>query len=87
MYDPQKWQEDERRLREFYLDRGHVQASLGTPTLAYEDGSIGLFRKKPVKWVDVALPVDGGRRVRDRLARLPRADACSARSWCARCSR
>jgi outer membrane protein insertion porin family len=60
VYDPQKWQEDERRLREFYLDRGHVQASLGTPTLQYEDGDIGLFRKKPVKWVDVALPVTEG---------------------------
>ena len=60
VYDPQKWQEDERRLREFYLDQGHVQASLGTPTLAYQDGKTGLFRKRPVKWVDVALPVAEG---------------------------
>ncbi|MET0556284.1 MAG: outer membrane protein assembly factor BamA [Vicinamibacteria bacterium] len=60
VYDPQKWEEDERRLRDFLLDRGHVQASLGTPTLAFEDGSTGLFRKKPVKWVDVALPVAEG---------------------------
>jgi outer membrane protein insertion porin family len=60
VFDPQKWQEDERRLREFYLDRGHVQAALGTPTFAYEDGETGLIRKKPVKWVDVELPVTEG---------------------------
>lgn len=60
VYDPRKWQEDERRLREFYLDRGHVQASLGAPALSYQDGRTGLFRKKPVKWVDVALPVSEG---------------------------
>ena len=29
----------------------------------------------------------GGRRVRDRDARLPRADGVRARTWCARCSR
>lgn len=60
VYDPQKWQEDERRLRDFYLDRGHVQAALGTPTLQYEDGRTGLLRKKPVKWVDVRVPVSEG---------------------------
>lgn len=60
VYDPQKWQEDERRLRDFYLDRGHVQASLGTPTLEYEDGRTGLLRKKPVKWVNVEVPVSEG---------------------------
>jgi outer membrane protein insertion porin family len=60
VYDPQKWQEDERRLRDFYLDRGHVQASLGAPSLEYADGRTGLFRKRPVKWVDVEVPVSEG---------------------------
>ena len=60
VYNTDKWVEDQRRLREHYLDHGHVQASVGEPTTAFADGRIGLFRKKDVKWVDLKVPVSEG---------------------------
>ena len=61
-YNAEKWEEDQRRLTDLYLDRGHVQASVGEPSTTFADGRIGLFRKKPVKWVDLKVPIqEGGR--------------------------
>jgi outer membrane protein insertion porin family len=60
VYNTEKWEEDQRRLTDFYLDQGHVQASVGQPTPSFADGRIGWLRKKPVKWVDLKVPVEEG---------------------------
>jgi outer membrane protein insertion porin family len=60
VYSPERWQEDRQRLGDFYLDRGHVLASVGEPTLSFEDGRSGLFRKRPVKWLKMEVPVTEG---------------------------
>lgn len=60
VYHPEAWEEDQRRLTEHYLDHGHVQAAIGEPATSFADGQIGLFRKKPVKWVDLKVPVSEG---------------------------
>ena len=60
VYTKEKWEEDQRRLESFYLDHGHVLASVGEPAASFADGEIGLFRKKPVKWVDLKVPVTEG---------------------------
>jgi outer membrane protein insertion porin family len=64
VYSPDRWEEDQRRLMEHYLDHGHVQASVGEPTTSFADGRIGLFRRKPVKWVDLKVPVTEGQAFR-----------------------
>jgi outer membrane protein insertion porin family len=60
VYAPGKWREDQQRLGEFYLDHGHVQASVGEPALSFEDGRSGLLRKRPVKWLKMEVPVQEG---------------------------
>ena len=60
VYAPEKWREDHQRLGDFYLDRGHVQATVGEPALTFEDGQSGLFKKRPVKWLKMEVPVDEG---------------------------
>jgi outer membrane protein insertion porin family len=63
-YTEAKWTEPEKgdraRLQEFYLNRGYVTATVGEPKLIYTDGKSGLFKKKPVKWVKVEIPVTEG---------------------------
>jgi outer membrane protein insertion porin family len=60
VYTTDKWEEDQRRLTDHYLDHGHVLASVGEPTTSFADGQVGLFRKKTVKWVDLSVPVTEG---------------------------
>ena len=60
VYTVDKWQDDQRRLTDHYLDHGHVLASVGEPAISFAEGEVGLFRKKPVKWVDLAVPVTEG---------------------------
>jgi outer membrane protein insertion porin family len=63
-YTEAKWVEPEKgdrsRLQEFYLNRGYVTATIGEPKLTYTEGKSGLFKKKPVKWVKVEIPVTEG---------------------------
>ncbi len=57
-----RWEEDQDNLRDFYLNHGHVTASVGQPSLSYVDGKSGFFKKKPVKWLTVDIPVTEGDR-------------------------
>jgi outer membrane protein insertion porin family len=59
-----KWAEDADALRDFLLDHGYVTATVGTPVLTYVDGRSGLFRKKPVKWLRMEIPVTEGEQYR-----------------------
>jgi outer membrane protein insertion porin family len=59
-----KWAEDADALRDFYLDHGYVTAAVGTPVLTYADGRSGLFRKRPVKWLRLEVPVSEGEQYR-----------------------
>jgi outer membrane protein insertion porin family len=67
-YYPERWSDpregDKARLQDFYLDRGYVLASVGEPAITYVDGRSGLFRKKPVKWIELTIPVQEGDRYR-----------------------
>ncbi len=51
---------DQKRLEDFYLDHGYVTARIGAPRVSYTDGKSGLFRKKPVKWITLTVPVTEG---------------------------
>lgn len=59
-YTREKWGEDQEKIREFYLNHGYVQAQVGEPKLSYTDGKSGLFKKKPVKWAHLEIPVTEG---------------------------
>ncbi len=66
-YTEDKWlggQEDPRgdqgRLEDFYLNNGYVTAKVGQPKITYSDGKSGLFKKKPVKWIKLDIPVTEG---------------------------
>ncbi len=59
-YNEEKWAQDQESLRDHYLNSGYVTASIGEPRLTYVDGKSGLFRKKPVKWMMVNIPVSEG---------------------------
>jgi outer membrane protein insertion porin family len=59
-FTEEKWDEDQSKLREFYLDHGYVTATVGAPKLTYVDGKSGLFKKKAVKWLLVEIPVSEG---------------------------
>jgi outer membrane protein insertion porin family len=63
-FTEEKWETDAGHVRDFYLGEGYVEASVGKPTLTYTDGKSGLFKKSPVKWVTVTIPVDEGDRYR-----------------------
>ena len=70
-YTEGKWLGDEKdprgdrgRLEDFYLDRGYVTVQIGQPRLTYTDGKSGLFKKKPVKWMKIEIPVDEGEQYR-----------------------
>ncbi|HSD28193.1 MAG TPA: outer membrane protein assembly factor BamA, partial [Vicinamibacteria bacterium] len=51
---------DQGRLEDFYLSHGHVDVRVGVPKVSYVDGRSGLFRKKPVKWMRLDIPVVEG---------------------------
>lgn len=63
-YNEEKWAEAQENLRDHYLNHGYVTASIGDPVITYEDGVSGLFRKKPIKWMRVSIPVNEGDRYR-----------------------
>ncbi len=55
---------DQKRLEDFYLNHGYVTARVGQPRLSYTDGKSGFFKKKPVKWVTLTIPVTEGEQYR-----------------------
>ena len=59
-YNEEKWGEDQELLRDHYLNAGYVTATIGEPKISYADGKSGLFRKKPVKWMTLDIPVSEG---------------------------
>jgi outer membrane protein insertion porin family len=70
-YTEEKWQggeEDPRgdrgRLEDFYLNHGYVTARIGQPKITYSDGKSGFFKKKPVKWIRLEIPVVEGEQYR-----------------------
>jgi outer membrane protein insertion porin family len=56
----EKWGEDQEAIREHYLNNGYVTATVGKPEISYTDGKTGWFKKKPVKWMHVSVPVSEG---------------------------
>jgi outer membrane protein insertion porin family len=70
-YTEGKWLGDEKdprgdrgRLEDFYLDHGYVTAQIGQPRITYTDGKSGTFKKKPVKWMKIEIPVEEGEQYR-----------------------
>ena len=59
-YNEEKWGEDQETLREHYLNAGYVTASIGEPKITYVDGESGLFKKSPIKWMKIEVPVSEG---------------------------
>ena len=66
-YTDEKWlgdAEDPRgdlgRIEDYYLDHGYVTARVGSPRIRYTDGKSGLFKKKPIKWMTLEIPVTEG---------------------------
>jgi outer membrane protein insertion porin family len=65
-YTDEKWEGGERddgdrkRLYEHYLNNGYVTATVGQPTFTFTDGKSGFFKKKPVKWMHIKVPVTEG---------------------------
>ncbi|HQZ17175.1 MAG TPA: outer membrane protein assembly factor BamA [Vicinamibacteria bacterium] len=59
-FNDEKWGEDQEMLREHYLNAGYVTASIGEPRISYVDGKSGLFKKTPVKWMLIDIPVSEG---------------------------
>jgi outer membrane protein insertion porin family len=55
---------DRGRLEDFYLDHGYVTARIGQPRITYTDGKSGTFKKKPVKWMHIDIPVEEGAQYR-----------------------
>jgi outer membrane protein insertion porin family len=59
-YQEAKFEEDADRVMQYYLDRGYINAQVGTPDLKFiEDSS-----NKKTRWVDVQIPVREGKRYR-----------------------
>ncbi|HSB61340.1 MAG TPA: outer membrane protein assembly factor BamA, partial [Vicinamibacteria bacterium] len=70
-YTDQKWlggeddpRGDQGRIEDFYLNHGYVTARVGQPRITYTDGKSGLFKKKPVKWMKLEVPVSEGEQYR-----------------------
>jgi outer membrane protein insertion porin family len=59
-YTEEKWGEDQEKIRDYYLDRGYVTATVDKPSMYYADGKSGFFKKKPVKWMTLTIPVSEG---------------------------
>jgi outer membrane protein insertion porin family len=64
-YSEEKWADpaegDKAKLQDFYLDHGYVTATVGEPKVTYEDGG---SKKKPVKWMNLEIPVTEGEQYR-----------------------
>jgi outer membrane protein insertion porin family len=67
-YTEEKWSDgpegDKAKLQDFYLDHGYVTASVGDPKITYTDGKSGFLKKKPVKWMQLEIPVVEGEQYR-----------------------
>jgi outer membrane protein insertion porin family len=63
-YSAEKWAQDQERLREHYLNHGYVTATIGEPKVSYVDGKAGFFKRRPVKWVRLEIPVTEGEQYR-----------------------
>jgi outer membrane protein insertion porin family len=70
-YTEEKWlggaedpQGDRGRLEDHYLDRGYVTVSIGQPRIEYTDGKSGFFKKSPVKWMKLVIPIVEGEQYR-----------------------
>jgi outer membrane protein insertion porin family len=67
-YNEEKWSEpregDKARLQNLYLNNGYVTATVGEPRITYVDGTSGLFKKKPVKYMQLEIPVSEGEQYR-----------------------
>jgi outer membrane protein insertion porin family len=66
-YTEEKWlgggddpQGDRGRLEDHYLNHGYVTVNIGQPRIEYSDGKSGWFKKKPVKWMKLVIPVQEG---------------------------
>jgi outer membrane protein insertion porin family len=59
-YTEEKWGEDQERIRDHYLNNGYVTATVDKPVISYTDGKSGFFKKKPVKWMKLTIPVTEG---------------------------
>src|SRR3970282_1515208 len=55
---------DRGRLEDLYLNHGYVTARIGQPKISYLDGKRGFFKKKPVKWLKLEIPVTEGEQYR-----------------------
>ncbi len=55
---------DRGRIEDFYLDHGYVTARVGQPRISYTDGKAGFFKKKPVKYMKLEVPVTEGAQYR-----------------------
>jgi len=51
---------DRGRIEDFYLNHGYVTAHVGQPKISYSDGKSGFFKKKPVKFMKVEIPISEG---------------------------
>jgi outer membrane protein insertion porin family len=63
-YTPDKWvgpEGDQKRLEDFYLDRGYVTASIGEPKVSFIDDKNG---KKATRGVRLEIPVSEGAQYR-----------------------
>ncbi len=63
-FTDERWQEEQERLQNFYLNRGYVNASIGQPVVSYFDRKVGLLRKKPTRYIKVEVPVHEGEQYR-----------------------
>ncbi len=63
-YTEDKWSEDQENIRNAYLKKGFVEAKVGTPKVTYSDGKSGIFKKKPIKWMTLEIPVEEGEQYR-----------------------
>ncbi len=55
---------DRGRIEDLYLNKGYVTARVGNPQITYSDGKSGFFKKKPVKWMRLEIPVTEGEQYR-----------------------
>lgn len=59
-FTEEKWGEDQKNIQDYYFDHGYVTAEVGQPKVEYADGKSGFFKKKPVKWITLTIPVTEG---------------------------
>src|SRR6185295_10528939 len=59
-YEEAKWQEDQDSLRDFYLDRGYVTATVGEPEFQYEESDPQKPPSKRTRWMTMVVPVTEG---------------------------